>query len=109
MVVSDNPDAGPVGDPPHMTCPQISSLSISPERVDLNIAANLAITTTGPKPLFVDWTAEPSGTFSDPHALSTRFLCAAPGETVVRVSVDAELGCAAGLSGTVTCLPSGSK
>jgi hypothetical protein len=73
---------------PPITCPGISSFSISPSEILPGQIANLAISTVGPAPM-IGWTSSPTvgALIGDPAAPSTTFRCSEPGDYLIRASV----------------------
>jgi hypothetical protein len=109
-------DSGEAGDGPGMVqingtftnvyCPSVNPLTIGPENGgEVPVAATV---NTGPPdadagPVSLSWTA-PSGSFKDPHALTTTYRCAARGVVTVTFTVTATAGdCAQSASSIVLC------
>ena len=96
--------------PPPVSCPGISSFSISPAEVQLGQPAYLGVATVGPTPT-IEWSVIPAsaGRFSSAHAPNPVFQCGGPGVATVTVEVGV-VGTAAckgvantSLSGTINC------
>jgi hypothetical protein len=71
-------------------CPGISSFSIDPAELSAGQTAQLGVTTIGPMPSSVQWTASPvlGGTFSSATSVSPTFVCAGPGTVMITVQVE---------------------
>jgi hypothetical protein len=71
-------------------CPGIASFSIDPAELSAGQTSQLGVTTVGPMPSGVQWTASPAsgGTFSSATSLSPTFACAGPGTVTVTVQVE---------------------
>ena len=76
-----------------VSCPGISSFSISPAAISANQTATLTLSTVGPTPT-ITWSVSPAagGTFGNPHVAATTFVCATGGALVPQVSVIATVG-----------------
>jgi hypothetical protein len=71
-------------------CPGIASFSIDPAELSAGQTSQLGVTTVGPMPSGVEWTASPAsgGTFSSATSLSPTFLCAGAGTVMITVTVE---------------------
>lgn len=95
---------------PPVSCPGVSSFSISPAEVQLGQPAYLGVATVGPTPT-IEWSVLPAsgGRFSNARSVSPIFQCAGPGVVTVSVEVGvAGTGACKGVantsfSGTITC------
>ena len=87
-------------------CPTITSVSISPNELDLGAGGQATLTATASVPFNgiagLSWSA-PSGAFGDPNAAATTFQCTAPGMVTVTVTATYD-GCSTQQSGEITCL-----
>ncbi len=86
-------------------CPTVTSLSISPNELDVGAGGAAVLTATavvpdGRLPIYT-WSAT-SGTLDDPHAAMTTFRCSVP--ALVSIAITASnAGCSDHLGGSVTC------
>jgi hypothetical protein len=81
-----------------ITCPAISSFSISPAEINLSQTAALTLATVGATSPAITWSVSPAGggTFGNASSASTTFACSG---TAAQVSITATVG----LTGSTAC------
>ena len=91
-------------------CPTIAAVSALPSAVQVGESIQVAVGTASGSiaPDFSEWTAG-AGSFADPLALATTYLCEVAGPQILTFSATDNSGCSDAVSVEVTCLDDGSS